>query len=296
MNQGTDVRVSWPGRGYALLMVLAYPRRFRRRYGVDSVAVFEQLHGDTRRRDGVRGVVRLWLRSIAQVLRGGWRERHGGPAVGSPRQPGRWPAHLARDVRDATRSLLRAPLFTVTAALILALGLGASTAIFSIVDTTLLRPLPYPQSERLVTVLWQWRPDGGGTDLSPVKADYWSRSMGVFDASTVISPGAGFNLMIGDEPTRAQGVRVSAGFFDTLGVQPSRGRGFSAAEDRPGGDDVLVVSDAFVRRVVPDGEDVLGRVVDINGAPHTIVGVMPPGFRFGAAELLVPLRLVPRSR
>jgi len=202
---------------------------------------------------------------------------------------------LLHDVRHALRGLARTPGFTAIAVLTLALGIGATTAIFSAVDTLLIRGLPYPEAERLVMV-WSDGTKRGfpAADVTnPGVLREWDRDLQAIDLV------AGFNfwgptLADGEDGARrASGAMVSAAYFATLGIEPALGRGFSAEEDVEDGASVIVVTDGFWRRELGGDPAVLGRTVTLNGLPWTVVGVLPAGFRaplMADVELYRPLQ------
>jgi predicted permease len=197
-----------------------------------------------------------------------------------------------QDVRFGARSLARRPGFGLVAVLTLALGVGANTAAFSVVNAALLRPLPYPNADRLVQAYWTWS-KGEGQNVSAIVYQYWSEHSAVFESTAGLGyAGAGFNLEGGGEPLRATGLLVSEGFFRTLGVSPAVGRGFTLEEDRPNGPRAAVITDGLWRRAFGADRGVVGRTVRINGSACEVVGVMPPGFEFEQqADVLLPLAL-----
>jgi predicted permease len=193
---------------------------------------------------------------------------------------------LARDVRYALRGLRRAPGFAAAVVLTLALGIGGNTAIFSVVDQLLLRPLPYPDGEQLVTVYESMIGYDMGSAASPRRPDAspanwldWQResrtlgSLAVWDPAVVTLRGL-------DEPLRLNAQRVSSEFFPLLRVTPLLGRTISAEDDRPGASRVAVISHALWQSRFGGERGVIGRVVQVNGQPTEIVGVMPDSFRF----------------
>jgi len=191
---------------------------------------------------------------------------------------------LVQDVRYAVRVVRRNPGFATAAALTFALGIGASTAMFSVVNGVLLRPLPYADPDRLLVV---WEHDvARGHDRNVVAVpnfEAWrerSRSFAMM-AGLVPLPAT---IAGAPNPERVMGAEVSPGYFRMLGVTPALGREFSADEERAGGADVLVLSDGFWRSHFGGDSAALGRTLPIDGRPHTIIGVMPPRFdppRFG---------------
>ncbi|MGC1999427.1 MAG: ABC transporter permease [Candidatus Acidiferrales bacterium] len=195
---------------------------------------------------------------------------------------------LFEDVRFGVRTLLKNPGFTIVAILTLALGIGANVAIFSVVYAVLLRPLPFPQSERLVTL--GPNEDGEVGSFAPAEFVALQREQKVFDAVTAIR-GGNFNLSTGERPERVFGAVASKNFFRLVGVNPMIGRGF-APEDAPGEDQsVVVLSNALWTTQFGDNSEILGRTALLNGEPRTVIGVMPPEFDFpDNAQLWVPSR------
>ena len=177
------------------------------------------------------------------------------------------------------RRLLRTPGFTLVVLLTLALGIGANTAVFSAVHAVLLRPLPYREAERLVVVDHHYPSLKGllAGVSAPGFVDYRDR-VRLFEASAA-QTGWGPNLTGAGEPERLAGARVSGGYFQTLGVAPALGRALRPDEDAPGRERVVVLSDGFWRRRFGADPAVVGRTLLLDGEPHDVVGVMPPGFR-----------------
>jgi putative ABC transport system permease protein len=186
---------------------------------------------------------------------------------------------LLQDLRYAARMLVKHPGFTAVAALTLALGIGANAAIFSVVNAVLLRPLPFDEPERLVAV-WTPHPKRGiarGASSYPDFADYRDQSAS-FEALAAFRE-RDYTLAIGDSAERLEGARVSWPFFSMLRVQPQLGRAFSADEDRLGGPRVAILSHGLWQRRFGSAPDVVGRAVNLDGEPHTVVGVLPEDFR-----------------
>src|SRR5215217_3185242 len=139
---------------------------------------------------------------------------------------------LWQDVRYGARGLLKNKGFTAVAVLALALGIGANTAIFSVVNAVLLRPLPYSEPERLMHVYWRWE-KGAGDSVSAATYAFWKEHARSFEESAGYAPtNSGFNLAGGAEPVRVRGLRVAESFLRVLGARPSLGRDFAAEEDR----------------------------------------------------------------
>ena len=171
---------------------------------------------------------------------------------------------LWQDIRFALRQLRRNPVFTLAATLTLALGIAATTTVFSFVDAVLLRPLPYPDASRLF-VLWNARQDNVRETLSyPNFLDYRSRAT-EFDGLALFRRRR-FNVSGESATERVRGAVVTADFFRTLGVTLVQGRDFARGEDRPGQDQVVLVSERFWRRQLTDGAGQIGRTVRVEGA------------------------------
>jgi putative ABC transport system permease protein len=187
---------------------------------------------------------------------------------------------LLQDARYAVRTLARSPAFSVVALLALALGIGANTAVFSVVNAVLLRPLPFAEPDRLVMVS-NYRPRGSASMADFLDWRARSQSLESLDAFEVNPFTNNRFTWTGDgEPEKVVGYRVTAGFFRTLGVQPLLGRTFVAGEDDPGRSRTVVLSERLWRRRYGANPDVVGRQVVANGRDHTIVGVIPSSFEF----------------
>lgn len=211
-----------------------------------------------------------------------------------------WETHLEtvwQDLRYGWRTLWRAPLFTAAVVATLALGIGANTTIFTLVNSTLLRPLPFPDADQLVFV---WLSDGpGSNDRGIVSApDFWDweRDNRVFSGMALFdSAGRAYNLGSDTSGRQAEGVsglRVSAAFFDVLGVAPFIGRTFRPGEDRLGTDRIVVLTYALWQRRYGGDRAIVGRTIRIDGEPFEVVGIMPPEFQFqyrsAPRQLFVP--------
>jgi putative ABC transport system permease protein len=217
-----------------------------------------------------------------------YRERRGLPLLET----------VLQDLRYATRTLRKNPGFTLIAVLTLALGIGANTAIFSMVNALLLHPYNFPDLDRLVRV-WENRGIDEGADarfIAPQDAADLQSGTAVFDALATYRCGD-FNLNAKENVQSVLGCRVSANFFDVVGVNPASGRAFSPAEEQPGADQVAVVSYGFWQRRFAGNPAFLGKVIQMNGKKYTIVGIMPRGFDYPVPmELWVPLALTPTEK
>jgi putative ABC transport system permease protein len=206
--------------------------------------------------------------------------------------PSAWLDGFRQDLRYAARTLRRNKGFATAVVLTLALGIGANTAIFSVVNAVLLRPLPVPEPERLILVGWDWGNGVRNSTLSPTKFDYLRRHSRAFEGLTthrILEREVG---EIGTART-VGGLGVAGDFFRTVGFHPAIGRPFTADEYQPGGPLVVLLSDALWRSSFAADAGVIGRSVRLNGKPHTVVGVMAPGFRFPGASLSNSTFLVP---
>ena len=186
----------------------------------------------------------------------------------------RWIENLIKDVRYGLASLRREPVFAIVAIAVLALGIGANTAVFSIVDAVLLKPLPFPNPERIVR-MWESTPTGvnSTTALNFVELRRRLHTFDAFSAEVDVNATA----EIGGEPVRLQGRRVSANHFDVFGVAPMLGRTFAPEEDQPGAANVLIISHAAWQQRFGGDPRILERDVRLDGIPFRIIGVMPPG-------------------
>jgi len=187
---------------------------------------------------------------------------------------------LTRDIRYGLRALRNDPLFSVVAALTLALGIGANTAIFTVIDAVLLRPLPFPAPDRLVLV-WEDTSMFGLKDSPAALGNYtdWREQNHVFEQMGALEYGS-FRLTGAGEPQQLEGSLVTASLFETLGVKPTFGRLLREADDHYGAPKTVMLSDGLWQRAFGGDRAIIGRAVDINDEKYEVVGVMPPGFRF----------------
>src|SRR5215212_8354311 len=205
---------------------------------------------------------------------------------------------MIKDVRYAARSLVKRPGFALVAVVTLALGIGANTAIFSVIDAALLRSLPYREPGRLVHL---WETKRNSRDFERREASYpdfldWrAQSTGVFDGVSGYTRRQ-FTLYSGGEAARLGGASVSANFFDLLGVRAALGRAFVEGEDAPEAQRAAVITHGLWQRRFGGDRNVVGRAVALDGESFTIVGVLPAEFEFaklGGAEVWTPLRPTP---
>jgi predicted permease len=191
-----------------------------------------------------------------------------------------WLDETARDFRHALRMLHRSPGFTTVAVLTLALGIGANTAIFSVVDAILLRPLPYPEPDRLVRI-WEASAkfDSPRNVVNPFNFLDWRDHSQSFESMAAIS-GLMTNLSSHGQPIAVQGMQVSPEFFSTLRVPPLLGRTFTAEEGVAGQDQVVILSYDLWQRQYGANPNIIGAKIDVDAVPYTVIGIMPRGFSF----------------
>src|SRR3989442_11618673 len=198
---------------------------------------------------------------------------------------------LGQDFKYAAGSLRSRPLLVVVAVAVLAIGIGASPAVFSVVDAVLLRPLPFADADRLV-VAWQRTPDNRVPFVEVSYPDCldWRRQSRAFESMAIIpSVNQGF-MLAGDEPMQVQGRLVSGNFFDVLGARPLLGRPLRPDDDRPGASRVAVLGHGLWQRRFGADRAVVGRKIVVDGTPMEVVGVMPPAFRYPPkAEMWTPV-------
>ena len=195
-----------------------------------------------------------------------------------------------QDVRFGVRMLLKKPVFTAVAVIALALGAGANTAIFSVVNGVLLRPLPYKDPDKLVRI-GEWSKQVPGMSISYPNFKDWRERNRVFDGLAATQFDS-YNLTGGDEPERLQGRNVSFNFFDVLGVVPAAGRSFRADEDKAGAPRVCVISNGLWQRRFGSDRKIVGKALVLNGESYTVVGVLPADYRYGTqTDVFVPLGL-----
>ena len=203
---------------------------------------------------------------------------------------------MIQDVRYGLRMLAKNPGFTLVAVLTLALGIGANTTIFSVVNTVLLLPLPYRDAERLVTVWSYNRARGFNTDqVSPLDFGDWRSQNHVFEKMAA-STEAMYTLTGAGEPAPIIAYQFSADYFPVLGVTPLLGRTFLPEEEQPGKSHVAVLSYTLWRRHFGGDRSLLGKTITLDGAPYTVVGIMPPGVQYPPlTELWTPLTITPEA-
>jgi putative ABC transport system permease protein len=197
-------------------------------------------------------------------------------------QPKRWEDDMFQDLRFGLRMLLKHPGFTSIAVLTLALGIGANTAIFSVVNAVLLRPLPFAEPERLLWV-GGWSGADKGQGVTPADfLDYREQSRSFAQLAASVSDSIPMNLSGGGEPERLKGGMVTANYLDVFGIAPALGRTFSTEEDQPGRDRVVALSHALWERRFGGDPAILNKTIMLDGLTVTVIGVMPPRFQYPA--------------
>jgi putative ABC transport system permease protein len=200
---------------------------------------------------------------------------------------------ILKDIRYGVRGLIKRPGFTAIALITLALGIGANTAMFSVVSAVLLRPLQFKDPEQLV-IVWEDATYAGFPQNTPAPANYvdWKNQNQSF-ADMAASAETSFNITGDGEPERVSAFSVTANFFPLFGVQPLFGRNFLPEEDQPGANKVVLLSHSLWQSRYGGDRNILNRDIQLNGEKHTVIGVMPPGFQFLEREvrLWVPLAM-----
>jgi putative ABC transport system permease protein len=204
---------------------------------------------------------------------------------------------ILQDLRYGARMLVKNPGFALVAVFTLALGIGANTAIFSVVNSILLRPLAYPEPQQLVILNHNYPKLDLKASVSAVGYTHYRERAQSFEYVLAASPWPA-NLTGAGDPERLAGMAVSANFFQTLGVEPRLGRGFTAEENQPGRNRVVVLTDGLWRRRFGGDPGIVNKTVTLNGENHTVVGVTPPGFQFGREigqvfDLFAPIAFTP---
>jgi putative ABC transport system permease protein len=277
-----------------------YPKRFRQRFGESMLETLEDRFGD-RRRKGLAAALVFVVRASANLAATGLCERIDERRSSSQSQRrksgmGTWLGVCLKEARFALRSLRKRPSFTLTAVVTLALGVGANTAIFSVVRAVLLDPLPYEEPGKLVNVVSRW-PDLQSRLTSMSLPDLVDIEAGTASIDVL----AGYNITnmtlteLG-EPEVIEVARVTKGLLETFRAAPLIGRDLASFELGPEGPHVVVVGYGFWRSRLGGGGDVLGKTVTLDGVAHEIVGVAPREFRFPErAELFIPSRMKPED-
>ncbi len=202
---------------------------------------------------------------------------------------------LLQDLRYGARMLVQKPGFTLIAVITLALGIGANTAIFSVVNALLLRPLPFDNLDRIVAV-FERTSDAPRNEAAAANYFDWQAQQSVFEHIGMYR-WWGANLTGVEMPERVQGFLITASLFDVLGARPALGRGFTPEEEQPGQDRVVILNHGFWQRRFGGDPGIIGRAVSLDGVTRTVVGVMPPEYNYPpGGEILAPLALTPQQK
>ena len=264
-------RTDFPKRLYSALLV-CYPAEFRNEYGPEMLELFSS-------RARRENAALLWMELLADI------------ACTAPKE------HLdvlLQDLRYTFRTFARTPVFALTALLTLALGTGVNAAIFSVVNAVVLRPLPFPQPERLVRI-WEMNQKLNIPFFSTSVLNYLSfkeqaksfEALGSYGGANVNITGAG-------EPERLAGGALTSSMFDVVKIHPISGRGFRPEEEAPGRGRVAILSERLWKRRFASDPQIVGRSIELNGVAFEVVGIMSDSFRFPAtAEIWVPMAIDP---
>jgi hypothetical protein len=257
------------------LLLLLYPSSFRAEYGEEMCRDFARKRQQA---SGCFALAVLWMVAIGDAIRNG-------PA-----------AHcdlLRQDVRYANRTIRRAPGFAGTVVLVAALGIGATTAVFTVADYVLVRPLPYLHSERLVR-MWEARPGYPQMELSPPNYLDWKATATSFEVMAAYAPWS--TSMVGQgEPIQVEGANLAADLLPMLGIAPAMGRWFTVDDERSGARGVVILGYGLWESRFGGRMGAIGEKILLDGDPHTIIGIMPPEFSFPQrrAQVWRPLRFAP---
>src|SRR5271170_2227030 len=204
---------------------------------------------------------------------------------------------LVSDLRHSLRVLTANPGFTTVAVAALALGMGANTAIFSVVNAVLLAPLPYPHSERIMRIQRSFKGNTDGDSVSIPKYMAWKKANQAFEAMALYDfSGPGLNLGAGDRPQQIKGIHVSAEYFQVFGVSPAVGRTFLPQEDQPNGPKAAVLSSDLWRNRFGSDASLIGKSILLSGDPYTVVGILPSTFHSDPpADVFIPMQADPDS-
>lgn len=292
------------------LLLLAFPRFFRERYGAEMEEAFLHLLGEARAGGRLR-VGAVWIRGAWDAVVRGGKERLtlllGGRPDGGLRRTTSGHSTtgvmmgmmgtLASDVRFAVRTLVRRPVFFLTAVLTLTLGIGANGAVFSVVNGLLIQPFPYPEPEELVRITAENERLGwSGADVNMADAQDWKERSGALEDLAVWEE-PGMALTGGDRPELVEAIRATLNVLSVLGVEPTMGRDFAAFDGREGAPLTTILSHGLWESRFGADPAILGSTVMLDGEAATVVGVLPDDFVFldERPGLFVPLRRDPTT-
>jgi predicted permease len=203
---------------------------------------------------------------------------------------------LASDLRYAFRMMRANPAFTAIAVAVLALGIAANTAIFTVINSVLLQPLPYPEPDRIMQVGRLYPNNNYGFSNSIPKYMVWRQNQALDSMTLYGQGGPGMNLGAGDRPQQVKSLRTSEGYFKVFGASTLMGRTYSPAEDLPGGPNVVVISYALWQNHLGGNPSIVGSPITLNGEPHTVIGILARGFQPDPpADVFLPLQADPKS-
>lgn len=290
-----------PGERLFRILLLAYPREFRERYREELLAFFREDRRHARYGSGLLRPLRFWSATVRDLSRAALAERLPArtPLPGRP-TPMRVLSALAFDLRHAVRSLRSTPAVTLTALLVLTLGIGAGAAIFAVVDGIVLRGLPFRDEATLVSISETELETGRHAPAAYPNYVEWSSRQDVFDdlAASAYGP---WLTTAGERPSPLRTHRITANLFGLLGVGPAIGRGISADDERSNAK-VALISDAVWRRHFSADPAVVGRTISFDTAAYVVAGVMPRDFVYpigpaaaSAVDLWIPLSPTPRD-
>jgi putative ABC transport system permease protein len=271
-------------RLYRALLHL-YPATFRERFGDEMSELFRVRRHAARRR-GVVATIWFWVSVASDVLSSLWTQHR--PDALAP-----WTLMFAGagpDVRDAARFLRRSPGVSIAIVLLTAVTIGAASSVFSVVNAVLLRPLPFPNSERLVLV-WEARPERGTyrNVVSGHEFPVWEEQTRAFARMAAMWFSGPVTLSGAGDPKSLTSVRVSAGFFEVMDVRPALGRGFAPQEDTPGRGQVVVLSERLWRERFGGDRTIVGRKILLDDKPFEVIGVMPGSFTYPTSAIGSPV-------
>ena len=247
-------------------LLLCYPPGFREEFGDQMADFFVEQYREARRHTGPWGILVLWFGVLNDLL-----------AVAVKERISMW----IQDLRFSLRTLLKSPSFTVVAVATLALGIGATTAIFSVVNGVLLNPVPFRDPDRIAMVYLNGS-DMGMPRMHLSMADFvdWRALDKAFEETAAVGTMGRYLTLNGHgEPERAAGMYATSRFFSILGIRPVLGRVFEPGDDEPGRPKSLVISERLWQRLGGNAA-IVGSVFNVNGAPHTVIGIVPASFRF----------------
>jgi putative ABC transport system permease protein len=276
-----SLRLGSAARLYRRLLT-AYPRSFRNRFASDLVELFTDLDATQAATASKTARARFWFAIVVDTVRQGVRERLGRRRplpLGAHRSPGvPHMTHLFEDLRHAMRSLRHERGLSLVIVATLALAIGANSAIFTVVNAVLLRPLPYAQPDRVVA-LFEVDPRGRDTGVSVANFEDWRQRMTTITGISLVGAQTA-NLTGVPEPDRLRAGFTTSAFFEMLGVQPTIGRAFVAGEDRPGAHRTAILTHRTWQNRFGADPSIVGRSLTLNNEPFEIIGVLPRTFEF----------------